>query len=145
MSERLSPRLAEILEALPLKAGLRVLEIGCGPGALARAIAERLAGGYVLGIDRSEKAIRKAVDGSSVLIAQGLLDFRRASADMFVLQPGEAPFDLAIAVRVGALDGRHPDQMSRTLQSTAAALTRKGRLFVDGGDPLKEIDLKAWR
>lgn len=64
---------------------------------------------------------------------------------MFVLQPGEAQFDLAIAVRVGALDGRHPEQMSRTLQSAAAALTRKGRLFVDGGDPLKEIDLKPWR
>lgn len=112
---------------------------------MARAIAERLAGGYVLGIDRSEKAIRKAVDGSSVLIAQGLLDFRRASADAFVLDRGEAPFDLAVAVRIGALDGRHPDQMGDTIRSVAAALTRKGRLFIDGGDPLKEIDLKPWR
>ena len=33
---RLSPRLLTILDALPLRAGARVLEIGCGPGALAR-------------------------------------------------------------------------------------------------------------
>ena len=38
---RLSPRLQEVLDALPLRPGLRVLEVGCGPGALARAIAAR--------------------------------------------------------------------------------------------------------
>jgi protein-L-isoaspartate O-methyltransferase len=38
----LSPRLAAIVEALPLRPGLRVLEIGCGPGAAARAVARRI-------------------------------------------------------------------------------------------------------
>lgn len=33
---RLSPRLVQIIEALPLEPQLRVLEIGCGPGAAAR-------------------------------------------------------------------------------------------------------------
>jgi ubiquinone/menaquinone biosynthesis C-methylase UbiE len=32
----LSARLKTIVEALPLKPALRVLEIGCGPGAAAR-------------------------------------------------------------------------------------------------------------
>lgn len=145
MPERLSSRLADILEALALKSGMRILEVGCGPGALARAMAERIGGGYVLGIDRSEKAIRQARDGSATLITQGCLGFRKVSASAFKLNPGDAPFDLAVAIRVGALDGRHPDEAAGSLRAIAAALNRKGRLLIDGGDPLQEIDLKPWR
>lgn len=36
----LSPRLRAILDDLPLSAEMRVLEVGCGPGALALAIAD---------------------------------------------------------------------------------------------------------
>ena len=39
----LSDRLREIVDALPLRAGSRVLEIGCGPGAMAREMAARIA------------------------------------------------------------------------------------------------------
>jgi ubiquinone/menaquinone biosynthesis C-methylase UbiE len=54
----LSPRLKAIVEALPLRPGLRVIEIGCGPGAAAREVAERVgASGHVLAVDRSAKAI----------------------------------------------------------------------------------------
>lgn len=49
----LSPRLAAIVDALPLRRGMRVLEIGCGPGVAAREVARRLEDGHVLGIDRS--------------------------------------------------------------------------------------------
>jgi cyclopropane fatty-acyl-phospholipid synthase-like methyltransferase len=35
MESKLSKRLVDIADALPLKDGIRVLEIGCGPGALA--------------------------------------------------------------------------------------------------------------
>lgn len=69
----LSPRLAAVLEALPLRVGLRVLEVGCGPGALARAMAVRVgATGYVLGVDRSPTAIQAAERVSD----HGSLDFR---------------------------------------------------------------------
>ena len=57
MATDLSPRLEEIVDALPLRPGLRVLEIGCGPGSAARAVAKRIGNGQVLGIDRSAKAI----------------------------------------------------------------------------------------
>ena len=56
----LSPRLQMIVDALPLLPGMRVLEIGCGPGAAARAVAGRVE--FVLGIDRSAKAIRLATE-----------------------------------------------------------------------------------
>jgi cyclopropane fatty-acyl-phospholipid synthase-like methyltransferase len=57
MSKTISPRLAEIVAALPLRPGMRVLEIGCGPGVAARAVLKRLGNGHVLAIDRSAKAI----------------------------------------------------------------------------------------
>ena len=38
MTNKLSKRLLDIVEALPLTEGMRVLEIGCGPGAMARGI-----------------------------------------------------------------------------------------------------------
>ncbi|WP_245428624.1 SAM-dependent methyltransferase [Mesorhizobium ephedrae] len=54
---KLSPRLNDILNSLPLAAGMRVLEVGCGPGVLARAMASRIGEGHVFGIDRSARAI----------------------------------------------------------------------------------------
>src|SRR3954447_23709211 len=43
---------AAVLEAVALQAGERVLDVGCGPGFLMRAMAE--AGAAVVGIDPSE-------------------------------------------------------------------------------------------
>ncbi len=51
MGRELSGRLMEIVEALPLKPGMRILEIGCGPGAMAREMAARVGNGHVLAID----------------------------------------------------------------------------------------------
>ncbi|HBO6768117.1 TPA: class I SAM-dependent methyltransferase [Pseudomonas aeruginosa] len=123
---RLSPRLQQMLDALPLRPGLRVLEVGCGPGALARAIAARVAPGQVLGIDRSAHAIEQAMASSGEAIAAGHLSFRQVAAEDFVLGPGEAPFDLIVAVRVGAFDGRHPDAGARAWPRMAAALAPGG-------------------
>ncbi|GIW85842.1 MAG: methyltransferase type 12 [Isosphaeraceae bacterium] len=141
MPGSISPRLLEVVEALPLRRGLRVLEIGCGPGVAARAVAERIGSGHVLGIDRSAKAIAQAMFGSRPLIAAGLLSFRHVAIEEFVLEPGERPYDLAFAVRVGALDGRHPETQQAALARIRAALRKKGRLFIDGGYPIREVPL----
>jgi SAM-dependent methyltransferase len=133
----LSARLKAIVEALPLKPGLRVLEIGCGTGAAAREVAARIGTGYVLGIDRSPRAIAQAT-----ALGGERLSFRVVAVEDFELEAGEEPFDLAFAVRVGALDGRHPELEALARRRIADALTPHGRLFIDGGDPLREIRLR---
>lgn len=69
MTTRLSPRLAEIVAALPIRPHLRVLEIG--PGAAARAIGDTLTTGHILAIDRSATAIEHLKACSSDQIAAG--------------------------------------------------------------------------
>jgi ubiquinone/menaquinone biosynthesis C-methylase UbiE len=136
----LSPRLTAIVDALPLGAGMRVIEIGCGPGAAARAVAERVGpNGHVLAIDRSAKAIAQLTAQATDLIAEGRLTARVALAEALELEPGEERYDLAFAVRVGAFDGRHPQAGDRALQCLARALVPGARLLIDGGTPLREI------
>jgi cyclopropane fatty-acyl-phospholipid synthase-like methyltransferase len=137
----LSPRLAEIVDALPLTPDMRVLEIGCGPGAAARAVAARLDTGHILAIDRSAKAVAQAEASSAVEIASGRMSVRRAAIEDFAPEPGEGPFDLVFAVRVGALDGRHPEAGRKAMERIAAVLVPGGRFFVDGGDPLREMSI----
>ncbi|MDR6805973.1 SAM-dependent methyltransferase [Dyadobacter sp. BE34] len=141
MANKLSQRLADIVDTLPLKEGVRVLEIGCGPGAAARQIASRISKGYVLGIDRSAKAINLAIGGSQDEMATGRLSFRQSAIEYFELSPGEEKYDLAFAVRVGALDGRHPETERRATLQIKKVLKEDGRLFVYLGDTLKEVPL----
>jgi SAM-dependent methyltransferase len=136
-----SDRIRAFVDALPLRPGLRVLEIGCGPGVAARLVAARVAPGLVLAIDRSGKSVAQARAASAAEIAAGVMLVRQAAVEEFVLDAGEAPFDLAFALRVGALDGRYPELETQALARIAAALTPSGRLFIDGGTPLREISL----
>lgn len=138
---KLSPRLQAVVEALPLRPDARVLEIGCGPGAAARAVAARLVDGHILAIDRSAAAIAQATAAASDEIASGRMDVRHVAAEDFVLQPDEAPYDLVFAVRVDALDGRHPTAGERALRRIALATTANAQLFIDGGNPLRELPI----
>lgn len=142
MTRELSPRLAAIVDALPLRSGIRVLEIGCGPGAAARAVANRIGDGHILAIDRSAIAIQQLVASSAAEIAAGRLSVRQVAVQDFELAPGQAPFDLAFAIRVGALDGRHPELQRQAHQRIARALVPGGQLFIDGGTPLRGITLE---
>ncbi|MBC9712504.1 class I SAM-dependent methyltransferase [Streptomyces sp. TRM66268-LWL] len=141
MPVRLSPRLAAIVNALPVEPHSRVLEIGCGPGAAARAVAERLTTGHILAVDRSAAAVAQAEAAARREIASGRMSVRLVPAEDFVLAPGEEPYDLVFAVRVGALDGRHPAAGEQVLRRIARATTADARLFVDGGDPLRELTI----
>jgi hypothetical protein len=138
----LSPRLKEIVEALPLRPGIRVLEIGGAPGPAAKHVASRIGpSGHILVIDRSAKGVALTQRTAGPEIASGVLSVRRVAVEDFVLLPDERPFDIAFAVRVGALDGRHPRNGERARARLVLALAPGGRLFIDGGDPLREVSL----
>ena len=126
------------MDALPLTPGSRVLEVGCGPGAAARAVAQRLETGSILAIDRSAAAIARARAGSAAEIASGRMGVRCVAVESFVPEERDPAFDLVFAVRVGVLDGRHPVAGRLALQRIRAALAPGGRVFIDGGDPLRE-------
>lgn len=143
MNGRISPRLAAIIDALPLRPGMRVLEIGCGPGAAAREVARRIGAGFVLATDRSATAVAQARRACAQEIDAGRMAVREVAAERLSLLPGEAPFDLAFAIRVGAFDGRFPEAGRIALPRLRAMLVPGGRLFVDGGDPLREVPLAA--
>lgn len=135
----LSSRLAEIVDDLPLRPWLRVMEIGSGPGAAGHAVADCVGpGGYVLAIDRSAKAIAQLTAAAAELIAAGRLTLRRVAAEALELEPGEERYDIAFAVRVGALDGRDPG-------AGAQALERLGRaLVLTAGCPSTAATRYAW-
>ena len=116
MAARLSPRLAALVDALPLRPDARVLEVGCGPGAAARAVADRLTTGQVLAVDRSAAAVEQAVRATADRPDDGRLRFRHVAAEDLALEPGEQPYDVVFAFRVGALDGRHPALGVRVLE-----------------------------
>lgn len=109
---------------------------------MAREIARRLGQGHILAIDRSAKAIAQARVACHGEIEAGRLGLRQVAIEDFELVPGEAPYDIAVAIRVGALDGRHPEAGRRARQRIVAALVPDGRLFIDGGNPLREITLQ---
>ena len=144
MESKISKRLEEIVTALPLKEGLRILEIGCGTGVVAREIAKQINNIYLLGLDRSAKAIEQAVFSSRAEILGGKLHFQKAAIEEFEFD-GDELFDFAFAIRVGALDGRHPEIEQKALSNIAKVLKSNGTLFIDGGSPLQEINIKKYR
>jgi len=77
----LSPRLAEIVNALPVEPHSRVLEIGCGPGTAARAVAARLVTGHILAIDRSAVSIAQARAAAVGETASGRMSVRQVAVD----------------------------------------------------------------
>ncbi len=141
-ANKLSLRLASIVANLPLRNGIRVLEIGCGSGLTAKAIAQKIGKGHVTAIDRSAKAIAQTQKNCSEEITTGSINVKKVAIEDFALGKGEKKFDLIFAVRVGTLDGRHPEMEKQALSAIKKALKPNGQFFIDGGDPLKEIVLK---
>lgn len=112
-----------LLEALDLQSGMRVLDVGCGPGRHAHALARR--GLEVLGIDISQRF----VDLAAASAPPGAT-FRRADARALDL---DGEFDAAISLCQGAFGlsggpGAPLDGDGAVLAGIARALRPGGRM-----------------
>jgi SAM-dependent methyltransferase len=123
---------AQVLDAVELHAGQRVLEIGSGTGHALREVARRTAPGHVVGIDISELMADLARRRNRAAIARDQLEVR--AGDIETLDLNGATFDRIFSVNC-VYFWRDVDAV---LAKLAHALTPGGRLVLafrpDGDD-----------
>jgi SAM-dependent methyltransferase len=111
-----------LVRHLDLRAGQRALDVGCGPGRHARALAER--GLHVLGIDISTEFVALARDGAPPTAQFVVADARDLDHD------GE--FDLVLSACQGAFGLLGPDGSDLAVFARMARAVRPGgHLVVD--------------
>lgn len=99
-----------------LRAGLAVLDVGCGPGTITADLAERVAPGIVVGVDRSAEVIDQATD------AHRASDLEFRIADVMALPFGDDSFDVV-----------HAHQVLQHVPDPVGALVEMRRVCRPGG------------
>jgi SAM-dependent methyltransferase len=102
-----------------LRPGMRVLDVGCGPGSITRGLAERVAPGEVVGVDLSRETLETARHDASV---RGLRNLRFEEASVYELGHPDGAFDVAYA-----------HQVFQHLREREAALREMLRVVRPGG------------
>jgi len=102
-----------------LRPGMRVLDVGCGPGSITRGLAERVAPGQVIGIDLSRETLEAARADAA---ARGLTNLAYEEQSVYELRLADGSFDVAFA-----------HQVLQHLQKPAAALAEMLRVLRPGG------------
>jgi ubiquinone/menaquinone biosynthesis C-methylase UbiE len=102
-----SDRLRAVVEALDVRPGDRVLEVGCGHGVAASLVCERLDGGHLVAVDRSPKMVEAAMRRNIEHVRAGRAEFLVAHLESLDL--GDRRFDKILAARVG-LFHREPER-----------------------------------
>lgn len=103
--------------------GLRVIELGCGPGFYSRGLAQRFPQISVIGVDRSRCQVRSARERAA---AQNINNcfFERVSA--LALPSKDATFDILIASRIFTVLPDH----HRAVEEMFRVLRSGGRCFI---------------
>ncbi len=99
-----------------LRAGLDLLDLGCGPGTITLDLAARVAPGRVLGIDASADVVEQA----RAQAGDGAVEF--ATGDAYALDLPDSSFDVV-----------HAHQVLQHLTDPARALAEAGRVLRPGG------------
>ena len=102
-----------------LRAGQRLLDVGCGPGTITLDLARRVAPGPVLGIDRAAEVLDEAQQAQA---QAGLTNVRFAIGDVYDLGEPDSAFDVV-----------HAHQVLQHLTDPVAALTEMRRVLAPGG------------
>lgn len=102
-----------------LRPGMRLLDVGCGPGSITRGLAERVAPGEVIGIDLSRETLEAA---RAEAAARGLTNLRYEEASVYQLPYPDNSFDAAYA-----------HQVFQHLREPAKALAEILRVLRPGG------------
>jgi SAM-dependent methyltransferase len=97
-----------------LSSGMRLLDLGCGPGSITAGLVDEVAPGIVVGVDRDPGVLGRAARGSA--------GARYLAADAYRL-----PF------RPGSFDGAYAHQVLQHLVDPVAALEEVRRVLVPGG------------
>lgn len=120
----MSGRLRQLVDQMDVGPDDRVLEIGCGHGVAATLVCERLEGGHLTAVDRSEKMIRAAKRRNGPHVEAGRAEFLVAHLEDLDLE--DRLFDKVFAVRVG-LFHRDPERARVLVERWLAP---GGELFV---------------
>jgi len=102
-----------------LRAGMKLLDVGCGPGSITRGLAERLAPGQVVGLDLSKEALAGARRDAA---ARGLTNLQYEEGSVYQLRFADGSFDVVYA-----------HQVLQHLREREAALREMLRVVRPGG------------
>jgi len=80
-----------------LEPGMRLLDVGCGPGSITRGLAEHLALGQVIGLDQSPEALAEARQDAA---ARGVVNLHYEQANVYDLPFADGSFDVVFAHQV---------------------------------------------
>lgn len=125
----MSDRIQRFVDAMKIRPGDRVLEIGCGHGVAAGRVCERLTTGRYVAIDRSAKMIAAATRRNDVHVRAGQARFLVASLEAAEL--GDERFDKVFAMRVRLFH----DAPAEAERLARRWLAPRGRLFVEYDEP----------
>ena len=101
-----------------LRAGMDLLDVGCGPGTITCDLARIVAPGRVTGIDRAPEVLAQA----AALAAERGIDVRFEEGDVYALAYADASFDVV-----------HAHQVLQHLADPGAALGEMKRVLRPGG------------
>lgn len=119
-----APLVPAWLEAIGLKAGGRVLDVGCGPGYVSLALAERVGpDGTVYAVDRSRDALAHL---ERLQQERKLLQIRRIAADVGTLKSDDVHADSALVTMVL----HHADDPAGVLRHVQRLLSPHARAVV---------------
>lgn len=138
-------RIRWAVEAVDPQPGERILEIGCGPGAAAQLVCERLTTGHLLATDRSAVAVNRTAGRNPQYVKAGRLTVQRTALDELSLP--EDSIDKAFGINVNLFWVSHAEAelavLRQGLRSGAPLFILYGADGPTGGDRVTTLVAEA--